>query len=131
VTRRHLSPQPGRRFWRTFASALLALSIGGCGGAPSCALDGAELRVVVDASDLEGLQRICIEDRCSSEGAGVERFVAIFDDERPERVSYDAKIADGSGQTLRSGGVQLACDAPGRDVTVTLNADGSDQISMR
>jgi len=111
--------------------ATLVLGIAACGGAPTCALEGEEVRVIVDASELTDVRRICIENRCSSENEGVLRFVANFSGERPERVGFEVNLADGGGQTVRSGGLQLACDARGREVTLTPKPDGTDQITVR
>jgi len=102
------------------------------GGAPLCETAGDETRVTVDASELLGdVRKVCIEDRCSSEGDGVVRLVARFTEERPERINFEVTVADGGGQSVRAGGTQLNCNAGGRDITLTPKPDGSDQVVVR
>lgn len=109
----------------------MAALLAACGGSAACSTDGDETRVTVDASELDGVRKICIEDTCSTEGDGVERLLASFTEERPERITFEVTLVEGGGQTIRSGGVQLACDAGGRDITLIPQPDGSDRVIVR
>lgn len=111
--------------------AALTVVLVACGGATTCETEGDSTRVTVDASELDGVRKICIEGRCSTEGDGVERLVARFTEERPERVTFEVTLNDGGGETQREGGMQLACDAGGRDITLIPKQDGSIQTVVR
>lgn len=116
--------------WLTIATAVTTVLVA-CGGAPTCETEGAETRVTVDASELDGVVKICIEGRCSTEGDGSERLAARFTEERPERITFEVTLVEGGGQTVRTGGVELNCEAGGREISLIPKADGTTQTVVR